>query len=140
MAMARIENIKPGDKLPERLFEPDTIQLFMYNAALWNAHKIHFDFPYATEVEGYPGLVVPGPLLGDWLAQIALEWAGDEGTLASISFSNRQYCCAGEVLHSEGTVVAVDAETGEVEVEISILNEAGDVLTPGNAIVRFSAG
>ena len=41
----------------------DNIQLFLYNAALWNAHRIHFDYPYATEIEGYPGLVVHGPLL-----------------------------------------------------------------------------
>jgi 3-methylfumaryl-CoA hydratase len=138
--MARINNIQPGDKLPEHLFEPDNIQLFLYNAVLWNAHRIHYDYPYATEQEGYPGLVVAGPLMGDWLTQVVLQWAGDEGSLASFSYTNRKYACIGEVLHSEGSVVSVDAKTGEVEIEVEILNAASDVLTPGKAIVRFSAG
>ena len=82
--MSRIASIKPGDALPERQFKPDTVQLFLYNAALWNAHRIHFDYPYATEVEGYPDLVMAGPLLGDWLTQCVVEWLGDDGKLTSI--------------------------------------------------------
>lgn len=137
-AMARIETIRPGDKLPERLFEPDTIQLFLYNAALWNAHKIHFDHPYATEEEGYPGLVVQGPLMGDWLTQCVLEWLGDDGVLASISYTNRQYSCLGEVLRSEGKVLSVDPETREVEIEVNILNADGEIVIPGQALARFN--
>ena len=56
-----LEQVEEGMALPGREFKPDSIQLFLYNAVLWNAHKIHFDEPYAREVEGYPGLVVPGP-------------------------------------------------------------------------------
>ncbi|MBH3426202.1 FAS1-like dehydratase domain-containing protein [Pseudomonas alkylphenolica] len=37
--------------------------LFRYSAVTFNGHRIHYDFPYATEVEGYPGLVVHGPLI-----------------------------------------------------------------------------
>ncbi|GIS02166.1 MAG: hypothetical protein CM15mP103_07170 [Gammaproteobacteria bacterium] len=51
-------------------------QQMLYNASLWNGHRIHFDMPYATEVEGYPGLVVAGPLMGDWLHQVVDEWLG----------------------------------------------------------------
>ncbi|MBC7592373.1 MAG: hypothetical protein H7288_00240 [Kineosporiaceae bacterium] len=36
--------------------------LFRFSALTYNAHRIHFDRPYATNVEGYPGLVVHGPL------------------------------------------------------------------------------
>jgi len=136
--MMRIDDIKPGEILPVREFKPDNVQLFLYNAALWNAHRIHFDYPYATEVEGYPGLVIAGPLMGDWLTQVILDWAGEEGLLASFSYTNRKYACIGEVLHSDGRVVSVDIKTGEVEVGISILNQAGDILTPGTAVVRFN--
>jgi 3-methylfumaryl-CoA hydratase len=48
----------------------------MYNAALWNGHRIHFDEPYAREVEGYPGLVVHGPLTAVMLAWLTLEKSG----------------------------------------------------------------
>jgi len=37
--------------------------LFRYSALTFNSHRIHYDFPYATGVEGYPGLVVQGPLI-----------------------------------------------------------------------------
>ncbi|WP_159775305.1 FAS1-like dehydratase domain-containing protein [Streptomyces sp. HM190] len=42
---------------------PDAATLFRFSALTYNAHRIHYDVPYATGVEGYPGLVVHGPLL-----------------------------------------------------------------------------
>ncbi len=136
--MARIKTIKPGDLLPEREFEPDNVQLFLYNSALWNAHRIHFDHPYATEVEGYSGLVIAGPLLGDWLTQSVIEWLGDDGRLASIEYSNRQASYIGETLRSGGKVLSSEQDTGTVELEMYIKNEADEVITPGVAVVRFA--
>jgi 3-methylfumaryl-CoA hydratase len=136
--LARIKTIKPGDLLPEREFEPDNVQLFLYNSALWNAHRIHFDHPYATEVEGYPGLVIAGPLLGDWLTQSVLEWLGDDGKLASIEYSNRKASYIGETLRSGGKVLSSEQDTGTVELEMYIKNEADEVITPGVAVVRFA--
>ncbi|WP_449433183.1 FAS1-like dehydratase domain-containing protein [Pseudomonas putida] len=43
--------------------EPTSTLLMRYSAVTFNAHRIHYDWPYATEVEGYPGLVVHGPLI-----------------------------------------------------------------------------
>lgn len=136
--LSRIKSIKPGDLLPERQFEPDNVQLFLYNSALWNAHRIHFDHPYATEVEDYPGLVIAGPLLGDWLTQSVIEWLGDDGKLASIEYSNRQASYIGETLRSGGKVLSSEQDTGMVELEMYIKNEADEVITPGVAVVRFA--
>jgi 3-methylfumaryl-CoA hydratase len=47
----------------------DAVRLFRFSALTYNAHRIHYDHPYVTGVEGYPGLVVHGPLL----ALLALE-------------------------------------------------------------------
>ncbi|WP_395695643.1 MaoC family dehydratase N-terminal domain-containing protein [Nocardioides sp.] len=44
-------------------FHPDPLQLFLFSAITHNAHRIHYDLPYATAIERYPGLVVHGPLL-----------------------------------------------------------------------------
>jgi len=136
--MSRFKSIKPGDLLPERQFKPDNVQLFMYNSALWNAHRIHYDHPYATEVEGYPGLVIAGPLLGDWLTQSVIEWLGDDGKLVSIEYSNRKASYIGETLRSGGKVVSSEQDSGTVELEMYIKNEADEVITPGVAVVRFS--
>ncbi len=136
--MSRIETVQPGDKLPERMFEPNTIQLFLYNAALWNAHRIHFDYPYATDEEKYPGLVIPGPLMGDWLTQCVLEWLGDDGVLTTISYTNRKYSCVGESLRSEGKVLSVDPDTREVEIEVNVRGINDRIITPGRALARFN--
>jgi 3-methylfumaryl-CoA hydratase len=135
--MSRFKSIKPGDPLPERQFKPDNVQLFLYNSALWNAHRIHYDYPYATDVEGYPGLVIAGPLLGDWITQCVIEWLGDDGKLTSVEYSNRKASYIGETLRSGGKVVSSEQDSGTVELDMYIKNEADEVITPGTAIVRF---
>jgi 3-methylfumaryl-CoA hydratase len=134
----RFAGITVGDPLPERDYTPDNVQLMLYNAVLWNGHRIHFDEPYAREVEGYPGLVIAGPLLGDWLHQCLEEWLGEDGRIVSIEYSNRMASYIGETLTSGGTVTACDHARREAEVDVFIRNEAGDVITPGKAIVRFA--
>jgi 3-methylfumaryl-CoA hydratase len=52
----------PADPEWVRTIAPDEVLLFRYSALSFNSHRIHFDRPYATRVEGYPGLVVHGPL------------------------------------------------------------------------------
>ena len=50
--------------------EPDDVLLFRYSALTFNGHRIHYDRRYVTEVEGYPGLVVHGPLLATLLLDL----------------------------------------------------------------------
>ncbi len=136
----RLASIQEGDALPERDLVCDNVQSMMYNAALWNGHRIHFDEPYAREVEGYPGLVVPGPLLGDWLHQCLEEWLGEDGRIVSIEYSNRVAVYTGDPLQSGGTVIACNRELGQAEVEVHIRNEAGENVAPGTALVQFHLG
>jgi len=129
--------VQVGDMLPERVYEPDTIDLFFYNAALWNAHRIHFDLPYATEVEGYPGLVVPGPLMGDWLGQCVDEWARGRGRVVRLEYSNRLAAYSGDRLTVGGAVTAINDGPGEVSVDLHVKNAEGAIVTPGKAVVRL---
>jgi 3-methylfumaryl-CoA hydratase len=131
------ETIAVGDQLPSREHDCTNVQLMLYNAALWNAHRIHYDEPYAKEVEGYPGLVIAGPLLGDWLNQCVEEWLGDEGVLTSIEYSNRIATYVGETLVAGGTISGYEPDTGEVTIEVFIRNEAGEVVAPGVATARL---
>lgn len=52
------------------------VTLFRYSALTFNGHRIHYDHPYATGVEGYPGLVVHGPLQATWLCHFAARLRG----------------------------------------------------------------
>ncbi len=133
----RFGTLQEGDDLPAREHTPDNVQLMLYNAVLWNGHRIHFDEPYAKDVEGYPGLVIAGPMLGDWLHQCLEEWLGDDGRIASIDYSNRVASYIGETLTAGGKVVGVDTDARQATVDVWIKNEAGDVITPGQAVVRF---
>jgi 3-methylfumaryl-CoA hydratase len=60
-----------------------TTELFRYSALTFNGHRIHYDRDYAREVEGYPGLVVHGPLLAQYLMLMAER---ELGGLAAFSF------------------------------------------------------
>lgn len=133
------DELVAGYRLPERSFTPDNVQLMMYNAALWNGHRIHFDMPYAIDVEGYPGLVIAGPLLGDWLHQCLTEWLAEHGRIVSIEYSNRIASYIGETLVSGGEVTSVDQDRRRAKVTVFIRNEAGEVITPGQAVVQFDA-
>ncbi|AUF96874.1 transposase [Pseudomonas sp. 02C 26] len=47
----------------QEIVQPSPTLLFRYSAVTFNGHRIHYDWPYVTEQEGYPGLVVHGPLI-----------------------------------------------------------------------------
>ncbi|MBN9355499.1 MAG: MaoC family dehydratase N-terminal domain-containing protein [Herbaspirillum huttiense] len=60
----------PTDARWSRRVEPDPVLLFRYSALTFNGHRIHYDRSYVTEVEGYPGLIVHGPLIATLLADL----------------------------------------------------------------------
>ena len=72
------EAAKPDDVAPppkaapsnaswEKQWVPDDVLLFRYSALTFNGHRIHYDRRYVTEVEGYPGLIVHGPMIATLL-------------------------------------------------------------------------
>jgi len=65
------------EPLWRRTLVPDPVLLFQYSAVTYNTHRIHYDRPYATEVEGYPGLVVHGPLIATLLMELVHKHTSD---------------------------------------------------------------
>ena len=59
-----------------RHIEPTSTMLFRYSAITFNGHRIHYDAPYARDVEGYEGLVVHGPMQATFMAHLAAEVKG----------------------------------------------------------------
>ena len=58
---------------PDRRRRADPVLLFRYSALTFNGHRIHYDYPYARDVEGYDDLVVHGPLQATLLMMLAHE-------------------------------------------------------------------
>ena len=54
----------------QRTITPDDVLLFRYSALTFNGHRIHYDRKYVTDVEGYPGLIVHGPLIATLLVDL----------------------------------------------------------------------
>ena len=78
------EAARPGDPVPppvaapadaawEKQWVPDDVLLFRYSALTFNGHRIHYDRRYVTGVEGYPGLIVHGPLIATLLIDLLRE-------------------------------------------------------------------
>jgi 3-methylfumaryl-CoA hydratase len=61
----------PSGAVWSREIVPDDVLLFRYSALTFNGHRIHYDRRYVTEVEGYPGLIVHGPLIATLLVDLA---------------------------------------------------------------------
>ena len=64
---------------------PDPVLLFRYSAVTFNAHRIHYDWPYVTDEEGYPGLVVHGPMIATLLTR-AFANANSNARIETFSF------------------------------------------------------
>ena len=60
----------PAGETFSREIVPDPVLLFRYSALTFNSHRIHYDRSYATDVEGYPGLIVHGPLIATLLVDL----------------------------------------------------------------------
>jgi 3-methylfumaryl-CoA hydratase len=93
---------------------PDPVLLFRYSALTFNAHRIHYDLPYARDEEAYPGLVVQGPLTATLLADQVSHRAGRR--LRAFAFRGQMPLFAGQPMHLCGRSVsggeyAVWAET-----------------------------
>jgi len=75
----------PADAAWSRTITPDPVLLFRYSALTFNGHRIHYDRSYVTEVEGYPGLIVHGPLIATLLVDL-LQRNLPQARIASFSF------------------------------------------------------
>ena len=75
------DDSRPGDSVPQptratehanwtRDVRPDEVLLFRYSALTFNGHRIHYDRQFATAAQGYPGLIVHGPLIATLLADL----------------------------------------------------------------------
>lgn len=97
------ESAYPGFDDPwHRPLRPDPALLFRFSALTANAHRIHYDLPYCRDEEGYPGLVVHGPLLALLMFELPRRHAPDR-RVRGLSYRLRTPVFAGERLAACGT-------------------------------------
>ncbi len=89
------------------VIQPDPVLLFRYSALTFNSHRIHYDLDYVTKVEGYPGLIVHGPLIATLLLD-GLRRAHPERRVAHFAFR-----AVAPVFHQDEFAVAGTLANGE---------------------------
>lgn len=128
-----------GRIIAERQVQPGEVDLFMFSAATWLTHRIHFDRDYAR-TEGHPDLVVHGPLQGAYLAGLLADVADRcGGQLARLSYRHHRSAYCAERLTVQAALTSVTEEPGgfEAELAVSIRNSDGVLITSGQGVVRL---
>lgn len=90
----------PADAAWQRTVVPDEVLLFRYSALTFNGHRIHYDQPYTTGVEGYPGLIVHGPLQATLLVDLVRRQS--VRPIARFEYRALAPVCAGQPLTVHG--------------------------------------
>jgi hydroxyacyl-ACP dehydratase HTD2-like protein with hotdog domain len=110
---------------------PDAVDLFMFSAAAWLLHRIHYDLPFTTEHDGHPGLLIHGPLQGAYLVQSVERWLGHRARLRAVAYRHRAPAYLGDRLECGGTVERVDGDTATFD--LWVRKADGTVTTTGTA-------
>jgi hydroxyacyl-ACP dehydratase HTD2-like protein with hotdog domain len=130
------DDLAQGQELPPATKQANRTQLFLFSAATWNPHRIHYDRDYAA-TEGHPDVLVHGPLQGAWLAQYVTDWMGPLGRLQKLEWQNRGRAFPDQPYVIAGTVAEVDAASGTVRLDLRQCDSEGNVLMPGTAVVAL---
>lgn len=81
----------------------DPVTLFRYSAVTFNSHRIHYDWRYVTEIEGYPGLVIHGPLTATLVLR-AFTRAKPDSTVRSFAFKGVKPLIQGDEVRLNGRI------------------------------------
>lgn len=103
---------------------PEPVVLARYSALTANGHRIHYDLPYATQVEGYPNLLVHGPLMATVVAEVARRSRPDRPMVRFSCRAQRPY-----FLGTPASVAITHSTDDSVDLELSNDLAAGPNLT-----------
>jgi 3-methylfumaryl-CoA hydratase len=99
---------------------PQPPMLFRYSAISFNGHRIHYDHPYATGVEGYEGLVVHGPMQATWMQVMATSLLGRLPASFSYRGLSPLIC---------GRKASIEARHSNTGLELRVLDISGGFVT-----------
>jgi 3-methylfumaryl-CoA hydratase len=119
----------PQDADWSRTVTPDPVLLFRYSALTFNGHRIHYDRSYVTEVEGYPGLIVHGPLIATLLADLVQRHL-PQATMRSFDFR-----AVGPLFDTESFTVNGRVDADGVRVHLWAANARGELAMQATATI-----
>jgi hydroxyacyl-ACP dehydratase HTD2-like protein with hotdog domain len=129
--------ISAGTEVPAIERSPEAVDLFMFSAAAWLLHRIHYDLPFTTEHDGHPGLLIHGPLQGTYMIQSVQWWLGPDAELRTITYRHSAPAYLGDRLECGGTVTEVTDDG--FTTDLWVRKADGTVTTSGAATFAWSA-
>jgi acyl dehydratase len=136
-----VDDVDLGDEVPAQATVVSPMQMFFFSAATYNGHRIHYDRPWATDVEGYRDIVVQGPLQVALIVRMVTDWIGGRGRLINLSVRNSDSAFAGDELNCSGRVVGRRRDNDLDLVDLEVRCETGTrLLVGGTATVCPSTG
>lgn len=125
-----------GEVVGSMIEAPTSTSLFLFSAATWNPHRIHYDVEFAR-AEGHPDLVVPGPLIGAWMTRVVEDAAGGRWVVTELAFRNTRIMTVGSVITIDARVTSV----GDLAAVIDLVGVVGGVeVATGRAMLTRSVG
>ena len=128
------EDIDVGMSLPEVVKGPmTTSHLVRWAAANGNYARIHWDLPFAQLHQGLPNVVVNGSLKNQYLGQLLLDFAGEEGWFQRFYVEHRGMDFPGDVITASGTVTAKEESEGfgYITCQVALRNSRGEQTASG---------
>ena len=133
LSSAEIEELNKGKTV--RDYNRDVVQLFRFSALTFNGHRIHYDKPWATEVEGHRDVVVHGPMnflamLDLWRDEMVKQGRGSSRD--EILYPKKvDYRATSPVYAGEDYRVLMKTETSGKETEVQVISNDGTICMKG---------
>lgn len=130
-----------GYDIPRLSKTPSSIAMFRLSAVMWNAHRTHIDHPYATGPEGHASTLVQDYMLGAYMVEMLMNWAGVSSRFKRFTYSNRGPVHANTTVSCWGRITGVEPVDDDqvlVSLDIGVDNESGLIAVPGTAQLLVS--
>ena len=132
--------MSPASQIPDLSVTPDATQIFMFSAATWNRHHIHYSKDAAL-AEGHQDIVVQRALIGNFLARLLTDWLGNAGEIRELSWKVVQSALPGQTLRCKGVVIEKN-NSGSHQIltcELKVVNSDDQAIATGSARVELSS-
>jgi acyl dehydratase len=134
------DDVAEGDALPPLVKEVTLTRMVMYGAATWDFMRIHYDTAFA-QAQGFEQVFADGQMLGAFLAQLVVDWAGEPGALRRLGVRYRTFVFPGDTVTCSGHVTRkfVEGDSACVECEVVAKNQHGVIVAgPSAAVVALA--
>jgi hydroxyacyl-ACP dehydratase HTD2-like protein with hotdog domain len=122
-------------QIPTREHTYSALELFLFSAATWNPHRVHYDQDYTRGVAGEPELLVQGPLQAAHMFQFLREILAEEVSIFALEYRHRAVLHAGDPVRIGGRLVAGGPAAATVEMWVES-SRSGQRTTTGLAHLR----